>query len=80
MNTITIDTQTYRNAEAYAAKHSISVDRLVEISLKRLFSIEVEPTNVRPIGELHPTVQSLMGLARKKDLAEIKDINGRDAK
>lgn len=34
--------------------------------------------HIRPISELHPSVLSLIGVARRKGEQEIQDINGRD--
>jgi len=42
------------------------------------FRIYMPTKHIRPISELHPSVQALIGIARKKGESEIEDINGKE--
>ena len=78
---IALDNNTYGIAASYADLHNISVTDAIKAGLLLLTgkSEQQKPKqNIRPISELHPSVQALIGIARKKGEPEIKDINGKE--
>ena len=79
MTTVTLDNNTYNVAAAYANLHNVSITDAIKAGLQMLIgkthTKESNP-HVRPISELHPSVQALIGVARKKGEPEIQDING----
>ncbi len=58
--------------------HNISIADAIKTGLMLLTSKKQQKTEVhiRPIPELYPSVQALIGIAREKGEPEIKDING----
>ena len=77
MNTISIDTNIYRDAEIYAQMHNISITELVEEALLK-FVGKRENFRLKKEEELSPAVKSLIGIANPSGKDE--DINGRDAR
>ena len=77
MNVI-LDNSTYGIAASYANLHNISISDAIKTGLMMLTGKKQQKTeaHIRPISELHPSVQALIGIARKKEEPEIKDING----
>lgn len=78
MATISIDSNIYKGIESYARRNNISIRELVEGSLRRFLLLKEEEAYIRPVNELHPSVQALIGIGRKAGDNEIKDINARD--
>lgn len=76
MDSITIDSTVYRQAEAYAQKHKLSVRELVERTLTARCG-KGETYTLKREEELAPSVRTLIGIAAGADTA---DINGRDAR
>ena len=76
MDSITIDSTVYRQAEAYAQKHKLSVRELVERTLAARCG-KGENYALKKEEELAPAVRTLIGIAAGADTA---DINGRDAR
>lgn len=78
---IALDNNTYGIAAAYANLHNISITDAIKAGLLLLTGKSKQQKlkqNIRPISELHPSVQALIGIARKKGEPEIKDINGKE--
>jgi len=78
---IALDNNTYGIAASYADLHNISVTDAIKAGLLLLTGKSKQQKSkqsIRPISELHPSVQALIGIARKKSEPEIKDINGKD--
>lgn len=78
---IALDYNTYGIAASYADLHNISVTDAIKAGLLLLTGKSKQQKlkqNIRPISELHPSVQALIGIARKKGEPEIKDINGKE--
>lgn len=78
---IALDNNTYGIAASYADLHNISVTDAIKAGLLLLTGKSKQQKfkpSIRPISELHPSVQALIGIARKKGEPEIKDINGKD--
>lgn len=77
MNVI-LDNNTYGIAASYANLHNISIADAIKTGLMLLTGKKQQKaeTHIRPISELHPSVQALIGIAREKGGPEIKDING----
>lgn len=78
---IALDNNTYGIAASYADLHNISVTDAIKAGLLLLTGKSKQQKlkqNIRPISELHPSVQALIGIARKKGEPEIKDINGKE--
>ena len=76
MNTVTLDNNTYGLAANYANLHNVSISDAVKAGIQMLVGKTNQQSiknHVRPISELHPSVQALIGIARAP---EIKDING----
>lgn len=78
MTTISIDSNIYKGVESYARQNNISIRELMENSLRKFIVSEKKETYIRPVKELHPSVQALIGIGRKTGNSEIKDINARD--
>lgn len=79
MNTVTLDNNTYGLAANYANLHNVSISDAVKAGIQMLVGKTNQQSiknHVRPISELHPSVQALIGIARKDGAPEIKDING----
>ena len=79
MNTVTLDNNTYGLAANYANLHNVSLSDAVKAGIQMLVGKTNQQSiknHVRPISELHPSVQALIGIARKDGAPEIKDING----
>lgn len=77
---IILDNSTYDIAASYANLHNISIADAIKTGLIMLTGKKQQKTetHIRPISELHPSVQALIGIARKKGEPEIKDINGKE--
>ncbi len=75
---VTLDNSTYGIAASYANLHNISIADAIKKGLMLLTGKKQlkQQAHIRPISELHPSVQALIGIARKKGEPEIKDING----
>ena len=79
MATITLDNQTYNAAASYANIHNVSISDAIKAGLQLLIGNNSQHESVfhiRPVSELHPSVQELIGIARREGEPEIKDING----
>ena len=66
---IALDNNTYGIAASYADLHNISVTDAIKAGLLLLTGKSKQQKlkqNIRPISELHPSVQALIGIARKK--------------
>ena len=75
MNTVTLDNNTYGLAANYANLHNVSISDGIQMLVGKTNQQSIK-NHVRPISELHPSVQALIGIARKDGAPEIKDING----
>ena len=76
---ITLDNNTYGIAAAYANMHNVSISDAIKAGLLLLTGKpkqQTGQTHFRSVSELHPSVQALIGIARKKGEPEIEDING----
>lgn len=75
---VTLDNNTYGIAASYANLHNISIADAIKTGLMLLVGNKQQKarTNIRPVSELHPSVQALIGIAKQKGVPEIKDING----
>lgn len=75
---ISLDKNTYGIAASYANLHNVSIADAIKAGLMLLVGKKQHKSksHIRPISELHPNVQALIGIARKNGEPEIKDING----
>lgn len=75
---VSLDNSTYGIAASYANLHNISVSDAIRTGLMLLVGKkqQKDQVNIRPVSELHPSVQALIGIAKQKGASEIEDING----
>ncbi len=79
MATVTLDNNTYGIAATYANLHNVSIADAIKTGIQMLVGKnkdQVNKSHVRPVAELHPTIQSLIGIARQNGANEIQDMNG----
>lgn len=76
MNTITIDTQLYKDAEAFAKKHNVSVRELVENYFQHLtHGGRKGKEKMKEIEDLSPEVKHLIGIIPAEE-EDYNDLNG----
>lgn len=75
---VALDNNTYGIAASYANLHNVSIADAIKAGLMLLVGKKQQKTqsHIRPVSELHPSIQAIIGIARKKGEPEIKDING----
>lgn len=84
--TLTLDNRIYDTARRYARRHRTSVEQLFSHFVLTLALEDEEKAvlpsshSVKPLGQLSPKLQALIGIARQKDVAPAQDINANDVK
>lgn len=85
--TLTLDNRIYDKARHYARRHRTSVEQLFSHFVLTLVSEDEEETagssqspHVKPLNQLSPQLQALVGIARRNDAIPAQDINASDIK
>ena len=78
MATITLSNAAYNDAKQYAEALNLSVDDFI-VSLINKFVPQNRKNHMKPIEELSPELQEIIGFARSQELDE-DDINGDKAR
>lgn len=76
---VALDNNTYDIAASYANLHNVSITDAIKAGLLLLTGKSKQQkvkSHIRPVSKLHPSIQAIIGIARKNGEPEIKDING----